>query len=267
MRCGFIDIHQHLLYGVDDGARTLRDAQRMLAAACADGVCLVIATPHVAPGEKPIRTEAFAARLEKLRAFGASMGLSVRALLGAEVLYTPMTCRCLREGRVPTLGGTGYVLVEFLPDVRYDKLRAALRDILRSGYIPVVAHVERYACLRPHRALALKREMDDVLFQMNCSSVVGGNGFFADRHARRLLDEGLIDAVASDAHSLHRRPTRMREAFEALTERYDSIYASNLTGMSDASPLWRALREALRRPAEGASASGGSANGDAPCAR
>lgn len=244
MRCGFIDVHHHLLYGVDDGARTLRDAQHMLQAAYADGTKMVIATPHVAPGEKPMQVELFAARLEKLRAYAESMGLPVRVLLGAEVLFTQMTCRYLREGRVPTLGATGYVLVEFLPDVRFDRLRSALRDILRTGFLPVVAHVERYACLRPHRALALKRELDDVLFQMNCSALLGGNGVFADRRARRLLDEGVIDVVASDAHSLHRRPTRMREAFEALTERYDSIYASNLTGMSDASPLWRALRAA-----------------------
>ena len=71
--------------------------------------------------------------------------MELRILLGAEILYTDMTCRLLAEGRVPTLAGTEYVLVEFMPGVRYDALYKALEGILRAGYLPVVAHVERYA--------------------------------------------------------------------------------------------------------------------------
>ena len=77
--------------------------------------------------------------------------MDLRLLLGAEILYTDMTCRLLSEGRVPTLAGTEYVLVEFMPGVRYDALYKALEGILRAGFLPVVAHVERYACLASRR--------------------------------------------------------------------------------------------------------------------
>ena len=169
--------------------------------------------------------------------------MDLRLLLGAEILYTDMTCRLLSEGRVPTLAGTEYVLVEFMPGVRYDALYKALEGILRAGFLPVVAHVERYACLAssPRRAAMLKDELEGVFFQMNSSTILGGRGFFSDLHTRRLLDESLIDIVASDAHNLRERPTRLHEAYQKLREDYDDIYAANLTGMSRNEEFWQTL--------------------------
>ena len=156
-----------------------------------------------------------------------------------------MTCRMLADGGVPTLAGTQYVLVEFMPGVRYDALYKAVEGILRAGYLPIVAHVERYACLAasPKRAIQLKEDLEDVLFQMNASTILGGRGFFSDRHTRHMLDEGLIDIAASDAHDLRVRPTRLREAYAKLKEDYDSVYAANLTGLGRNAGFWQALTE------------------------
>lgn len=243
MTQGFTDVHHHLLYGVDDGAQSLKMSLEMAKLAWKQGTRTIIATPHVTPGVDPIRTDLFQERLEELRLACKKARMDLRILLGAEILYTDMTCRFLSDGRVPTMAGTDYVLVEFMPGVRYDALYSALEGILRTGYLPIVAHVERYACLAtaPRRALSLKRELDGVLFQMNCSTILGGRGFFNDLHTRKFLDEGLIDITASDAHNLRERPTRMLEAYRKLKDSYDAVYAANLTGFGERKGFWRLL--------------------------
>ena len=243
---GFTDIHHHVIYGVDDGAQTRKDSMKMLETAWKQKTRIIVATPHVTPGVSPIPVEKYEERLAELRQCCCDARIGVELKLGAEILYTDMTCGYLREGCVPTLAGTDYVLVEFMPGVRYDALKSALAGILRAGYLPVVAHVERYACLftAARRALALKQELKEVLFQMNASTVLGGRGFFGDLHTRRMLDEGLIDIVASDAHNMRERPTRMREAYIALKERFDVEYAASLTGSAAQGEFWQAIYNA-----------------------
>lgn len=245
---GMIDIHQHVVYGMDDGARTREAGEAMLRAAAANGTEIVLGTSHVTPGVEPFDLGLYQAHLDELNAWSEAEGLGVWLLPGAEVLYTAQTERFLRERRIPTLGGTDWVLIEFDPGVRYEELRKALTNVALAGNVPVLAHMERYENLAGSvkKCLALKRELD-VLFQMNCSTVIGGRGFLRDRQARKLLDEGLIDAVASDAHNVDRRPTRMRAAYEALAARYGEETACRLTGQEDEGGLWRALREAARR--------------------
>ncbi len=246
MNRGFIDIHHHLIYGVDDGSQNLQMSLKMAQRAYENGTRTIIATPHVTPGVERIDTEKYLQRLDGIRAACREAGMDLRLLLGSEILYTDMTCRLLGEGRVPTLAGTEYVLVEFMPGVRYDALYKALEGILRAGFLPVVAHIERYACLAssPRRAAMLKDELEGVLFQMNNSTILGGRGFFNDLHTRRLLDEGLIDVTASDAHNLRERPTRMLEAYEKLKDDYDSVYASNMTGVNQKGGFWQAIASA-----------------------
>lgn len=245
---GYIDIHQHLIYGMDDGARTREKSEEMMRAAAADGTEIVLGTTHVTPGVEPFDGLLYRARVDELNELSEAEGIGLRILPGAEVLYTEQTGRFLRERRIPTLAGTDWVLIEFDPGARYEELRKALTNVLLAGYVPVVAHVERYKNLARSvkKSAALKRELD-VLFQMNCSSVIGGRGFMRDRRAKRLLDEGLIDVVASDAHNTDRRPTRMNAAYRTLEKRYGSDTARRLMGQEEANGFWKALMEAAQR--------------------
>lgn len=243
MTRGFTDIHHHLLYGVDDGAQTLKSAYKMAEAAWRKGTKTVIATPHVSPGISSFSRELFEERLGELQKACGKNSVDLRILLGAEILYTDGTGEYLQQRRIPTLAGSDYVLVEFVPNVSYDEVRSALIRILRAGNIPVVAHVERYASLvfAPRRMKALKRELGDVLFQMNASTVLGGKGFFGDLCAKRMLDAGLVDIIASDAHNLSSRPTRMLEAFEILKKRYGGAHAARMTGLDTKGEFWQTI--------------------------
>ena len=231
---GFTDVHHHLVYGLDDGAKTFEQAMTMAAAADAAGTATLIATPHVLPGIRPFDEALYHRRVERLQAACRKRGMGLRLLEGAEILYTEQTCRMLREGRIPTLGGSGWVLVEFLPQTGYRDLCDALAGILRTGYRPVIAHVERYRCLdAAGRRLRELRRAFGAVAQMNCSTVLGGKGWLQDWRSRRWLDEGFVDLVATDAHNVTSRPTRMREAYALLEARYGQAYARRLTGLDN----------------------------------
>lgn len=229
---GFTDIHHHLVYGVDDGAQTMEQAMTMARAAWQDGTATLLCTSHISPGVRPFDTDRYYRHLEKIYHACQQQGIGLRLLDGAEILYTDSTCEFLRSKRIPTLGSSDYVLVEFYPAVTYHELYEAVTGILRTGYRPVIAHVERYRCLAT--SLPKLREIRNTLgavIQMNCSSVIGGKGFLRDRANHRLIDEGLIDVIASDAHNTTSRPTQMQAAYTWLEQKYGADYAAELMGV------------------------------------
>ena len=232
MMKGFVDIHCHLVYGIDDGPKTFEESVAMLKAAYNSGTRTIIATPHVIPGHREFQQLKYGQRVSELRDYCSAQSLDLRILTGAEVFYTDMTPRFLSENRIPTLGGSDYVLVEFHPSVKYDDICKAVMKILRAGYHPVLAHVERYANLfkSPKRMEELRKRYK-VVMQMNCATVLGGKGWLRDRQAWKALDGKWIDIIASDAHNTSSRPPKLLAAYEFLEEEYDRKYAQWLTGM------------------------------------
>ena len=226
----FTDIHHHLLYGIDDGPENRRKMYAMLRRAEEQGVVRIVATPHVTPGVKRFHREQYDKALADARAYCEREGMGIEIFEGAEILYTDQSCRHLQEGRVPTLAGTEFVLVEFSPDVRFDRLYEGLRRLASGGFSPVLAHVERYRCLVrwPSRAVKLKDEIN-LYYQVNCSTIINPKGFFERRFLRKMLDYELIDAVASDAHNTTSRPLQMRRAWQILRRDYGKEYAGLLT--------------------------------------
>ena len=230
---GFTDIHHHLVYGVDDGAQTFEQAMDMAAAAWQDGTATLLCTSHISPGIKPFDLDRYYRHLDEIQQACLQQGMDLHLLQGAEILYTEPTCRFLREKRIPTLAGTDYVLVEFFPTVEYRELTEAITGIQRAGYRPIIAHVERYHCVAS--SISKLREVRDSLgavIQMNCSTVVGGKGLIHDHRNRKLIDEGLIDVIATDAHNLTSRPTQMQQAYAWLEKKYGADYAAELTGLN-----------------------------------
>ena len=200
---GFTDYHAHFVYGVDDGARTREDMYAMLDAAAADGVSRLFATSHSTPGMEPFPQEIYDRHLALAREY------------------------CREKG---TLGQTSWVLVEFVPDVTAQEVETALREITGAGYRILLAHIERYPCLKKHGLLQRLRQQYHIRCQVNCSTVLQ-SGFWLHRQLDHWFRAGLVDAISSDAHNCASRPTRMQEAYQKLCGWVGETAAQTLTGL------------------------------------
>lgn len=227
-----IDIHHHLLWGLDDGAKTGEQMERMLLDASSNGIHMVVATPHYLPGITPFPMERYQARLREANETCVRLGLDLTVAGGAEMLYTPQTAHHLANRLVPTMADSNKVLVEFPSTITVRELTHALETILRNGYVPIIAHVERYACLMAplkDYAQRFKRQFE-VEYQVNAETVIAGGQRRIRRTLHTMFKNGLIDYVATDAHNPGQRPCNLLKAHRQLTKRYGIALANCVTG-------------------------------------
>lgn len=225
----FIDIHHHLVYGVDDGAKTPEAMQQMIRQAYEDGTRYLICTPHATPGRERFPWADYYSHLKQARQFCQDEGIDLNLYEGAEILYTRETPRLLRERQIPSLANSRYALLEFLPEHSFDDLCEAARNVRSAGFVPVFAHIERYPCLKKTLHLEMLRDHYGVRLQMNARTLIRKNGFFEDRKIRRFLDADLIHYISTDAHDMPHRHTCMQAAYEKLKETYGQERADELT--------------------------------------
>ena len=210
---GWVDIHAHILPGVDDGASDWEETGEMLCKAHKQGITHIIATPHYVSGQDTKRLREMMKRLKET-AFSISENMMVS--LGQEVQYFEELPSFLEQGKVLTLAGSRYVLVEFLPGDGYMRLFRAVRRLVQSSYLPVIAHVERYDCLKEKgRTKELAR--CGAYLQMNAGSL--GGGLFDRRAAwcRKEILRGNIHFIATDMHGAVIRPPELEEAVRWMT--------------------------------------------------
>ncbi len=226
----FTDIHHHIIYGVDDGPATREQSCAMLRAAAEQGVTRVICTSHAMPGTERFPLERYWEHLQEERDYCRTEGLQIELAEGCEILWDRSCTRLLSENAFPTLNGSHYVLVEFYPNSPWSELLFAARNLNAAGYRPIFAHVERFACLRrPGRLEALADDYE-VLLQMNAKTALASEkpGIFGDRWPAKVLEKGLIDCIASDAHDTVNRPCRMHACYKDLLRRYGRETADRL---------------------------------------
>lgn len=223
------DIHQHVLWGIDDGPGECEGMYRLLREADAQKVTCVYATPHASPGIRPFDPVLYEQRLREAQEYCEANGLDVSVRSGAEIAWTYNTVEALRQGRIPTLGGSDYVLIELWEDITWREVRSAAEQLLRAGYVPVFAHVERYRCFRmqPGRAMKLRRELE-ILYQVNAGTIIRPRGLMQRYFLSRMMKEQAIDAIASDAHGHSARPLLMRKAYKIVRTRWGKTYANKL---------------------------------------
>ena len=210
------DIHQHLLWGVDDGARTPKLMETMLRQASEQGIRKVVATPHAVPGFEPFDVGLCRERQMEAQHFCKVSGLDIKVILGAEIAWTDQAVLSLRQSRIPTLGDSDYVLLELWREVSWSVAVDAVRQLIGAGYCPILAHPERYVTflLSPRKAIRFREETGDFL---QC------------RFIRTLIDKRAVDVVASDAHGSKARPVNLAAAWKWLAVNTDETYAAQVT--------------------------------------
>lgn len=185
------DIHSHLLPCVDDGSPSLAMTERMLRRYAAQGVTDVICTPH--QNRSLSRTDELKEAFNALREWWKG---PVKLYLGAEIYYYEEMLRDLTSGRLLTLNGSKYVLVEFSAKYNVADIPESVYELKAAGYTPIVAHIERYAYLSQKDYFAVKE--NGGLIQINAAAAAGEG---CRKAAAFLLRRGLVDFIATDCHN------------------------------------------------------------------
>jgi len=225
----FADVHCHILYGVDDGSRSREMSLSMLKQAASEGVEAMILTPHFFAGRSTLTKESIRERTEILTEQCAAEGIGIELFPGAELYYTEETDEALAQGAVPTLNGTNRLLVEFSTDVLDAGILNAVKRIAGLGYVPVVAHVERYGSVAfdPRKVEALRDQGAEI--QVNVSTLAGRYGLSAKSAMERLLKERLVDYLGTDAHDDRVRKVEVSKTVGRLFKKFDADYIEEIT--------------------------------------
>ncbi|MDO5102944.1 MAG: hypothetical protein Q4D91_08630 [Lautropia sp.] len=228
-----IDIHCHYLPAVDDGARDLQTALKLIRRAHADGVRKLILTPHIYAGRWDNSLSFLLPRFLAFRNLVISKQIDVELYLGAEVHLLPESLRLLAEGEIPFIGGWDGMRVMLLemPDGRIPpNAISAVRYLIREGVLPMLAHPERNKMVMDRGVQVLEPFIEEgCLLQLTAASVIGEFGERAATSAKAILERGWATAVASDAHNLRHRTSRMRQAYRHLRQHYGEAVAERLT--------------------------------------
>jgi protein-tyrosine phosphatase len=223
-----IDLHSHLLPGVDDGAKDLAMSLAMARVAAADGITTIACTPHLLAGVYNNNGPAIRRAVAQLAESIAKADIPITLVTGADVHITPDLDVQLRDGRALTLNNSRYLLLEPPHHVLPPRLEDLIFGLQAGGYVPILTHPERLSWVEGHYDLIRRLVSSSVLMQITAGSVMGRFGRGPRYWAERMLDEGLCHLLATDAHNTEQRAPRMAEARDLVAQRLGDDEAINL---------------------------------------
>ncbi len=225
-----IDLHCHILPGVDDGADSMNTALAMARDAWESGIRALVATPHCnKPGcRSNFYTPELGQQFVRLQRAVRQSGMGLKIYPGMEIFVTRDFPRQLQEGKYLALGASQYLLVEFYFDESPEFMADALSAIREYGLKPVVAHPERYFCVQWEPEMAMRWADAGVVLQLNRGSIQGKLGQASMKCAWELLNAEKAHVVASDAHGSVSRRAELKSVLMDLGERLSWSYAARL---------------------------------------
>ena len=226
----FVDIHCHILPGVDDGAADIAQTQKMLRMAAAEGICEIVTTPHYKMGRnrRNASKERIAELVQELQRWLADEGINIQLYTGNEILYSYEIDHLLEAQAVCTLADSSYVLVEFSPGDEFTYIKNGVQKILMAGFVPVVAHIERYEVLRKRQEYVEELVEMGAYMQVNASSIIGKAGWSVKRCVVRWIRDELVHIIASDAHDDKKRAPIMNKAAQIVERKFGVHKVMNL---------------------------------------
>ena len=221
-------MHCHILPGIDDGARDEETSLRMLEQESREGAKAVIFTPHFKPSHRNASPQQVIDLTDRLQDLTDEIGLKLDLYPGNEILYFGEVPELLAQGKILTLAGSDHVLIEFHPADPYDRIRQGVYEILAAGFVPVLAHVERYNCILEHPERADELIGMGGRIQVNAMSVLGKSGFRIRQFTRNLIRNDRVDFLSTDAHDLKYRPVKLKECAMFVCRKYGKACAQRI---------------------------------------
>jgi protein-tyrosine phosphatase len=201
-----IDLHTHILPGLDDGSSSLQESQQMLEIAAADGISVLFATPHFMEGWFQPSPEIILSEVQQLNDYAIEKGLPIRVMPGMEVALCQEIPRWLGDGRLLTLNGQGkHLLVELPANEIPNYTEPLLFELQLMGITPILAHPERNRIVGENPSWISRLVERGVLVQITGDSLLGRFGKRTLQTARQLLNLGVVHGLGSDAHSSRHR--------------------------------------------------------------
>jgi len=225
-----IDIHTHILPGLDDGAASFEDTLNMARAALSEGITTIIATPHHANGTYTNTADNVAEHTHSVNEQLMAAGVPVTIRPGQEVRVHDDLLDAWHRGEILPLAGSSYILVE-MPSSRIPKaMYELIHELSLLKLKPIIAHPERNAEVVKHPERLAELIEAGAFAQVTTHSLLGGFGKRIEQSAWSLMKDGLIHIVSSDAHHVERRGFRLREAYVSIERRMGEQWVSYLQG-------------------------------------
>lgn len=216
----YVDIHAHILPGVDDGPKDMEETVRVLRASYEQGIRTIIATPHYHVGRKttPERLMEITSEVSKE---AEKIDKDFKIYLGNEIYYEKGCLEALVQKRACTMAGSRYVLVEFSLEESYKEIYDGMRDFVMEGYIPIIAHAERFHFLFSNKERIRSMVKLGCYIQVNADSIRSGFLHSRASYVRKLIIEGLVHFIATDCHNTDGRSPNMEKGLDSLRKYAD----------------------------------------------
>ena len=225
-----IDVHCHILPGLDDGPKTMEGSLQMCAIAQADGVQTIVATPHMLNGLYKVKREDILAGVQELNQACGKQDIDITILPGADIRVDHELGQLLTAGKVMTVADAGQHLMIELPEETVPaELQGLLFELQLMGTTPVISHPERNYAIQQNLGLLRKLVEAGNLTQITAGSLTGKFGQLVQQCSRKIVQAGLAHLLASDAHGSKRRRPELSDAHKVLEELVGTEEAKQMT--------------------------------------
>lgn len=225
---GMADIHCHILPYVDDGAEQKEESKKLLRMQYKQGVRTVCCTPHLRKGMFETPDEVIQEQFEAFKERAGSLRKQMHFFLSREYFCDSSFIEILEQRKVLTLGNGNHLLVEFSSRYSDQQIFDYIDIILKNGYQPLIAHIERYPSLQKSTLQTAELIEMGAKVQVNASSILNREGLKQAAWVKKLLKERLVHVVASDAHDSETRPPELDAAYRFLERKVGVSYARAL---------------------------------------
>lgn len=237
-----IDIHSHILSGIDDGAKNISISSDMLLKAAADGITDMCVTPHYIYGEIENTTDIVEKELAKLKDLSDNLGIKMNLYPGNEIFLSPEIPELLKAGKILSLNRGKYLLVELPMAVVPDYTDGLLFEIELLGYTPVLAHPERNHEIGDNPDILANWKDRGIIFQINSGSITGIFGKRVQKSAIDFIGNGYAGVIASDCHTNRGRSPVLSRAKNIVNDRFGTeitelLFDKNPLGILKSEPI------------------------------
>ena len=214
---GMVDMHNHILPQVDDGADSLETSLEMLRCGLEEGIETAVLTPHFKPEDDREKAEVHQQRFAQLQEAVTGAGMPVQLFLGAEIGFRFGLAEVARWPGI-ALAGSRYVLVDLPTGPLPSGLEQGMFELRTAGFRPILGHPERHRQLTQDEHQLHRLREQELLFQIDAGSLTGRFGQRTQAAARMLVERGWAEFVASDGHNLGKRPFTLQAARQWVEE-------------------------------------------------